>query len=153
MNGPEPESVSLLHRTNFILLADCENRRIYRLASRNLALGVYNAADQGFIGVREKFSNRFLFTEHHWDLGAEGFGTVKPWQALELLPAEIELREAEDIDRKTHRLLSRDERGWYYADTGEHDPAIVAAWRSHKPLLSYLEGRLVELGLRPAPIA
>ena len=55
--------------------------RVYRLRSRNLKIGIYDG-DMGFIGIRTKFGNRFLFTEYHWD--AEYFGTVADAIDLEI---------------------------------------------------------------------
>lgn len=48
--------------------------RVYKVYCRNLHLGVFDGKD-GFIGIREKFGRRYLFTEHHWD--CEAFGTVR----------------------------------------------------------------------------
>ena len=48
----------------------------YKLHSRNLAIGVYDG-NEGFIGIREKFGPRYLFTEYHWDQGPP-FGTAIP---------------------------------------------------------------------------
>lgn len=45
--------------------------RVYRLDCRNLAIGVFDGED-GFIGIRTKFANRFLDLEHHWDRGMHG---------------------------------------------------------------------------------
>lgn len=45
--------------------------RVYRLNCRNLRIGVFDGED-GFIGIRTKFGNRFLDLEHHWDRGMHG---------------------------------------------------------------------------------
>ena len=80
-----------------IPIKQCENRRLYKIDSRNLKYGVYRADTQGFIGVRTKFSSRFLFEENHWDTG-EPYGTVKPEAATEyILPDEIILSEELDL--------------------------------------------------------
>lgn len=66
----------------YIPVAECRRRHVYRLRSRNLAFGVFAPEkDNGFIGIREKFGNRFLFTEHHWDNGPP-YGTAKPVEDL-----------------------------------------------------------------------
>lgn len=57
--------------SNYIPLEKCVHGGLYLLKSRNLSLGIYNKPTQGFIGIRTKFYDRFLFTEHHYDLGAE----------------------------------------------------------------------------------
>jgi hypothetical protein len=151
-------TVSLLQRDEFIPLADCEPRRLYLIHSRNLTLGVYDPAQQGFIGVREKFGSRYLFTEMHWELGAQGFGTVKPLEALELLPEEIELRERTDTtDGPSGRPVAFDRpvadggKGWYFMDTGEADQTIRASSRSNPALLAYLERRLSEFAAQAVP--
>lgn len=66
---------------NYIELNECKAGKVYRLQSRNLAFGVYDGRE-GFIGIRTKFSDRFLFTEYHWDQGPP-YGTVKPLQELD----------------------------------------------------------------------
>ena len=78
----------------YVPLVECVARGIYRLSSRNLTVGVYDG-DEGFIGVREKFGSRYLFTEFHWDQGAP-FGTVHPLELLGMLDESIELRETND---------------------------------------------------------
>lgn len=64
-----------------IALADCQPRHLYRLHSRNLRYGAFNPDTRGFIGIRTKFSNRYLFTEYHYDTGAP-FGTARPIEDL-----------------------------------------------------------------------
>lgn len=74
----------------------CEHRRLYKINSRNLSYGVYDAKKRGFIGIRTKFSDRYLFMEYHWDNGPP-FGTVKPLEATEhILPDSIRLSEVLD---------------------------------------------------------
>lgn len=68
-----------------IPLVFCEDGSLYRLFSRNLALGVYKAETRGFVGIREKFGREYLFTEYHYDTG-EPFGTVLPQRLLEKCP-------------------------------------------------------------------
>ena len=72
---------------NYIPLIDCRKGHVYRLNSRNLSFGVFDG-QKGFIGIREKFGNRFLFTEDHWDCGAP-FGTVHPLEEIGKLPDTI----------------------------------------------------------------
>lgn len=62
-------------RENRIPIDKCVKGRLYKLACRNLGYGVYDG-DSGFIGLREKFGNVYLFTEIHWDEGPP-FGTVE----------------------------------------------------------------------------
>jgi hypothetical protein len=67
-----------------IPIEDCKKGYLYLINSRNLDLAVYDG-DGGFIGIREKFGQRFLFTEFHWDTG-EPYGTVRPQEELEYCP-------------------------------------------------------------------
>lgn len=77
------------HQTpDTISIAECRPRWLYRIAARNFRLGVFNAENSGFIGIREKFGSEFLFTEYHWDTGAP-FGTVIPHEALEPIPDDM----------------------------------------------------------------
>lgn len=58
-------------------MEELEDRGIYRIHSRNLEYGVYSEGARGFIGIREKFGKRYLFTEYHYEIGAP-FGTAHP---------------------------------------------------------------------------
>lgn len=69
----------------------CKHGYLYRLASRNLPIGVWNAATRGFVGVRLKFGRRYLFEEYHWD--EPEFATARPLEVLEPLPADIDVNE------------------------------------------------------------
>lgn len=53
--------------SDFIPEANLENGRIYRIRSRNLLVGLWRAESRGFIGVREKFGEKYLFEEFHHD--------------------------------------------------------------------------------------
>jgi predicted RNase H-like HicB family nuclease len=68
-----------------IPLSECKHGYLYRISSRNLAFGVFDSTKQGFVGIREKFGHRYLFTEFHYDTGAP-FGTVRPKELLEICP-------------------------------------------------------------------
>jgi len=83
-------NVSLRAHAEWIPKEDCKDRFLYRIHSRNLAFGVFRAATGGFIGLRTKFSSVYAFEEYHWDNGPP-YGTVKPEELLEELPAEIVL--------------------------------------------------------------
>ncbi|MFA5419826.1 MAG: hypothetical protein WC341_15340 [Bacteroidales bacterium] len=74
-----------------IPLSECKHGGLYRIFSRNLSFGVFNQHNSGFIGIREKFGNYYLFTEFHYDTGAP-FGTVSPTEYLEDYPGEISER-------------------------------------------------------------
>lgn len=72
----------------YIPLPDCLDRGIYELDSRNLVTGVFRKETGGFVGIWQKFGNRFLFEEDHWDTG-EPFGTAKPLRLITMLPGDI----------------------------------------------------------------
>lgn len=75
-----------------IPIYDLEHGRIYKLRSRNLVVGVWDEKAQGFIGLREKFGSRYLFTELHWD-AHEFYGTAVALEALYLLPVYVAVAE------------------------------------------------------------
>jgi hypothetical protein len=107
-----------------IPLDECVDGRLYRIHSRNLSFGVFQKKSGGFIGIREKFGNEYLFAEYHYDTGAP-FGTVYPKKELESLPEDIELAETlGTVDENGKKVIfdkSRSEggKGWYDPDTGE----------------------------------
>jgi len=79
-----------------IPIDQCEDRRLYRIHSRNLSCGVYRAETKGFIGIRTKFGDRYLFEEFHYDTGPP-YGTVVPEETTEhVLPEGIVLNECLD---------------------------------------------------------
>jgi hypothetical protein len=72
----------------YILLEDCEVGCVYRVEARNFKLAVFDG--KSFIGIREKFGNRFLDSENHWD--APDHATCKPIEKTEhRAPEEIGL--------------------------------------------------------------
>jgi hypothetical protein len=88
---------------NWISMHDCVHGGLYRLASRNLCIGVYSLDRRGFVGVRTKFDDTFLFTEYHWDCG-EPCGTAKPIDMLGQYPNDIvvegEIRNGQWVENK-----------------------------------------------------
>lgn len=54
---------------------------VYRIHSRNLVVGVWRAASKGFIGIRVKFGDHYLFEEYHHETGMP-YGTVRPIVSL-----------------------------------------------------------------------
>lgn len=78
---------------DYIAMADCIDRRLYRIRSRNLVVGVYNEESRGFIGLRGKFGSVYPFEEYHRDMGAP-HGTALPVADLGVsLPDNIPLAE------------------------------------------------------------
>lgn len=105
-----------------IPLSECKNRGVYKIDSRNLSYGVFDEKHKGFIGIRYKFGDRYLFTEFHWDTGAP-FGTVMPEKFIEMLPEEIELKEGDRI---------------------REEGAPIDTFVTYKPLFEYLDKFPVE---------
>lgn len=78
--------------TEIIPLADCEDRQLYEIRSRNLTVGAFRAATGGFIGIREKFNAQFLDEEYSWD--PPHLGTAQAVRKLGVVvPEEILLAE------------------------------------------------------------
>lgn len=66
----------------------CQDRHLYRLRSRNLLMGVWDAPTQGFLGLRTKWGRVFVFKEYHYE--NEHYATAVPYEDLgEVLPADI----------------------------------------------------------------
>lgn len=126
----------------FIPLENLRNRAAYALRSRNLLVGVWDAKSNGFIGVREKMGDIYLFTEYHYDLG----GTAHALEELPLvLPENIELREffgprcdvhSEDV--VFTKPISKGGDGWIHVGSRERcDGRAMAV--ANKELFDLLE--------------
>jgi hypothetical protein len=70
---------------SYLRLTDCKHGWLYRIDSRNLTAGVFKRDKNGFVGIRTKLGERFLFVEYHWDTGSP-FGTVKPLRPIKRCP-------------------------------------------------------------------
>lgn len=70
--------------------SEMEDRRVYRIHSRNLVVGAWRAETRGFIGVREKFGSLYLFEEYHSETGPP-LGTAVAIEAYDLLVPETVL--------------------------------------------------------------
>lgn len=136
-----------------IPMSECVERGVYRIYSRNLLVGVYDGKG-GFIGIRQKFGHRYLFTEYHWEHDPH-FGTVRPEALIEMLPAEIEVRERANEPTRCSkhgrecawtgspvRVAGRIVPApWVHVDDGSelvgHDSPIAAG--TYQPLFDYLD--------------
>lgn len=90
------------------LMLELENRCVYKIRSRNLIIGVWCSGARGFIGIREKFGSKFLFTEYHSETGAP-CGTA--WQVgrIGLIPKNIPIVQSlGTIDEATGRAVMFD---------------------------------------------
>jgi len=80
-----------------IPIDQCEDRRLYRVNARNFTLGVYDAGQCAFIGIRTKFYDRFLDREFHWNYGGP-HGTARPEEALPVtFPGDLGLDENDPL--------------------------------------------------------
>lgn len=162
MNDKIKEYLEDERRTDYIPLEKCKKGYVYKIHSRNLSYGVYDG-NEGFIGIREKFGDRYLFTEYHYDQGAP-YGTVKPFEEICELPSDIPCNQREihhygtadwAVDPNTNEprpVLRRDlndgemphgsRKGFVdeWADTKERLPENKYPYiRGNKKLFQYLE--------------
>lgn len=134
-----------MRSSNLPSLEQCITRRIYKLRSRNLIYGVYDARG-GFIGIRTKFGKRYLFIEYHWDY-SQHYGTVT--EAIDLnvdLPKNVSLNTClGTIDYNSQREVIFDKpildggKGWYFKDNGQSDPDILPTSVENKLLFDFLD--------------
>lgn len=118
------------------------DRRIYRVRSRNLVIGAWSAADKGFIGIREKFGARYLFTEYEYDLAGPPFGTARAMDDLGAdVPADVLLKETLGLldDSGREAAWDRDAKEYYWVDDDEVVPdGVNLAWRTNQALFDLL---------------
>lgn len=114
-------------------------RGVYLLNSRNIFVGVYDG-DGGFIGIRRKFHDEFLFAEYHWDNGPP-YGTVKPYKFLMMLPEDIEVRESSPRTCNNCGALVdwTAEGGWYHTEPAEDCTELDPVGHIYKPLFDFLK--------------
>lgn len=68
------------------------HRGVYRIHSRNLAIGVFDRRVMGYLGLRLKFGIVFVFTEYDRSTGAP-HGTASAYELIGQCPVEIPLKE------------------------------------------------------------
>lgn len=129
----------------YIALPECKKGYLYRLLSRNLRCGVFDGAI-GFIGIRTKFSDRFLFTEYHWDVGPANGGTARPMNEVCKLPDDIlPVEDLGTVDMLTMRHVAFDKpinqggRGWFFIDSNEADDCIRPMTDANIKLFQFLD--------------
>lgn len=103
----------------YLKLEECKHGYTYRISSRNLAFGVYDERKQGFVGIRTKFGDRYLFVEYHYDTAAP-FGTVCPRIELEKCPIE-DLAEGHFIEENGKKFYRTNKVLFDYLDTFKID--------------------------------
>jgi hypothetical protein len=137
-----------MSETTYIPLSACKHGFLYRLNARNLIQGVFNENTNGFIGIREKFGDEYLFTEYHWDTGAP-FGTVKPIELLEQVQDGIPVMDnLGSFDSVTNQKVAFDRpitdggKGWYFVETGISSQDIQSVNRSNRELEDWLRSKM-----------
>jgi hypothetical protein len=118
-----------------ITLSNCKVGYVYSLHSRNLELGVFTISNT-FIGIRQKFDDKFLFGELHIEKG----GTATPLKELVAVPEEIKLVESlGKIDHKTRLPVEfKKDNGWFFIDSGEYSKNIRPISVTNEKLFKFL---------------
>lgn len=119
---------------------DCEPGGVYRVKSRNLTVGVYDG-NGGFIGLREKFGDLYLFTEYHCDKGAP-YGTVYPYEKLDVSTEGLPIVErftpaCRDCGEEVEFEYGETGRGWFHTDSPDTHKANPVG-RSNTALFEFL---------------
>lgn len=78
-----------------IPMRDLLDGHVYEVRSRNLAVGVWRASTQGFIGVRQKWDSLYLFEEYDYETGPP-HGTASAVAWLGPVPKGMLLTEEND---------------------------------------------------------
>lgn len=120
----------------FIPVGELKHRAVYALRSRNLLVGVWDDNSKGFIGVREKMRDTYLFTEYHYDLG----GTANATDELPLnLPDDVQLRENFDPTCRDHLQdvvfttpVAKGGEGWIHVRTNERCDGVKVCEMNQK---------------------
>jgi len=84
--------LALQHTDRYLRIDQLEDGCLYLIHARNSHVGQWVASTGGFVILREKSGERFLFTEYHWDRDKRG--TAKPLVKLTGTVAAKVLREA-----------------------------------------------------------
>lgn len=69
---------ALQNSVRYLPISSLSDGCIYLVHARNSHLGIWDAAANCFVILREKFGQVSLAVEYHWDTGAP-FGTAKPF--------------------------------------------------------------------------
>jgi hypothetical protein len=125
-----------------IPLSELQNRGVYKLATRSMdPLGVWDEAEESFIGIRHRRGDTYLTTEIAWAAG----GTASALTYLDTLPPDIKLvdrtRYCQEHDKPVYYMLGEPLAGkpkWLHDDmTPAEDETFEL--RNYQPLLDYLD--------------
>lgn len=113
-----------------------ENRRLYRIRSRNLNYGIYDSENSRFIGIREKINSRFIDSAY-----IPEDGTITVIEALDTLPEEISLKYAiGNTDITTGRYIDLNKDGkWFFLDNNEQCDSIKPRLIEDEPIFKWLD--------------
>lgn len=119
------------------------HRRVYRLRSRNLVIGVWNEKSLGFIGIREKGDSLYLFTEYEYTLSN---GTAKAVRDMEVdVPSAIEMNTGLGTMCSLHLTschYQKNELGdkgkWFHQDGTLLEPGASPMGVSNQELFDFL---------------
>ena len=130
-----------------IPVSDCKIGYLYSLRSRNLTLGVFTISNT-FIGIRQKFDDRFLDYELHHDKRGTATPLLELGKVPEYLSLETSLGTKDHISGrkvKFDKPVSDGGKGWYFIDTGESNKEIRPVRIQNNELFQYLDQKLKEL--------
>lgn len=107
----------------FIPFDNLVHRNVYSVVSRNLVCGVWDETCGGFIGIREKFGDAYLFTEYEYSV-SETFGTARAVKDLGLkidedVPLVSTVRVFDNSNGRAVIFVNSnlaEEKGWRYVD-------------------------------------
>lgn len=125
---------------DYISQIDLQPRVLYRLKSRNLSCGVWNPGTHGFIGIREKFGDHFLFTEYHWDEPA--FATARPLYEVDVMPEWMPLEEGRSLTKSGKSVIFKH----FEEDHPKYDPELPYLGRQ----VYYHNGEEVDHNIDPS---
>jgi hypothetical protein len=93
---------------DYLPMSVMEQGALYRVRCRNSNCGIWNEEQKGFEIARTKFSESYIFVEHHWDTGAP-YGTARPYEKMNKEPLVFE-SEAQKLE---FLLACREKLGSY----------------------------------------
>lgn len=125
----------------YISLDECKLRKVYKLKSRNLSLGIFTDR-KSFIGIREKFGSLYLSEEIHYD----ALGTAFPLEEIGESPKDIKLLcyfGTYDLltgrDVRFDKPVSEGGIGWIFIENNEASKDIRPIIKKNDELFEFLK--------------